>query len=292
MAAKPEIAIVGPGRLGSALARELVRAGYRLSEIISRDTRDSRKKARELARITGSRAATVASARALATLIWFCVPDREIASAAEALAGSGRGRKKDWQRAIAFHSSGALTSDQLEPLGRRGASVASVHPLMTFVEDSTPPLGNVPFAIEGDPPASRLARQIVGDLGGQAFLISKADKPAYHALATLTSPLVVAMLTAAEEAARAVGLSAADARRKLAPMVRQTVANYFALGPERAFTGPLARGEIAVIGQHLKVLKALPQARTVYLALARVALRKLPVENRKQLNRLLAGRAA
>jgi predicted short-subunit dehydrogenase-like oxidoreductase (DUF2520 family) len=98
---------------------------------------------------------------------------------------------------------------------------------------------------------------------------------------------LVALLIAGEQVARAAGLSAADARKNMQPIVRQTLANYAKLGPAGAFTGPIGRGDTATVRQHLRVLKKVPDAREVYVTLARVALRRLPVRNRKELERLL-----
>src|SRR5256885_13348063 len=80
MAAKPEIALVGPGRLGSALALALAGARYRIREIISRDT--STAAVRKLSREIKAKVASLRSAELDADLVWFCVPDREIASVA------------------------------------------------------------------------------------------------------------------------------------------------------------------------------------------------------------------
>src|SRR5438034_8934201 len=85
MPAKPQIAIVGAGRLGGALLLALTEAGYRISEVISRDTPSSQKRARDIARKTQSLTTTLKTANLNSDLIWFCVPDREIARAARAL---------------------------------------------------------------------------------------------------------------------------------------------------------------------------------------------------------------
>src|SRR5579863_10478391 len=168
MAEKPSVAIVGPGRLGRALALELRRAGYRISEIVSRNTAASKRKAQELARKVNAQSSTSDTARLDADLVWFCVPDQEIAAASHQLASA-----IVWKKKTVFHSSGALASGELKALQRRGASVASVHPLMTFVSGSIPSLKRVPFAVEGDAPAVRVARRIVGNLDGEAFTIRK-----------------------------------------------------------------------------------------------------------------------
>jgi predicted short-subunit dehydrogenase-like oxidoreductase (DUF2520 family) len=282
MAAKPRIAIVGPGRLGTALALELKRAQYTISEIVSGSRAASKRKAGDLARKVKAYASTSDRARLEADLVWFCVPDRELASSSGQLASV-----VDWRKKIAFHSSGALASDELKSLRQGGAAVASVHPLMTFVTGSTPSLIGVPFAMEGDAAAVRSARQIVRALGGEAFTIRKQYKAAYHAWGAFASPLLVAMLVTAEQLARKAGLSAVGARKKMLPIVRQTIANYGALGAAGAFSGPIVRGDAEIVRKHLQVLRKLPEATDVYLALARAALRYLPARNRGELKRAL-----
>jgi predicted short-subunit dehydrogenase-like oxidoreductase (DUF2520 family) len=279
MQMKPRIAIVGPGRLGSALTLELTRAGYHIAEIV---TRANQLTAKKLAGRVHARLSTTAQACLEAQVIWFCVPDRDIARAARELE-----RATDWKHKLALHSSGALSSDELNRLRQRGASVASVHPLMTFVSKSAPRLKGVPFGIEGDAKAVRLARSIVRDLGGELLEINKQSKAAYHAWGTFASPLLIAALVTAERVAGAAGISPTDARHLMLPIVRQTIENYADLGSADAFSGPIVRGDAATIRQHLRVLKKIPDARDAYLALARVALRHLPAENRRMLDRML-----
>jgi predicted short-subunit dehydrogenase-like oxidoreductase (DUF2520 family) len=263
------------------VALVLMRAGYGISEIVSGDSIASRRKARALAKQVQAKVAT-AAAHLEGDLIWFCVPDREIARTAQGLA-----KAVDWRGRIALHSSGALASVELRALRLCGAAVASVHPLMTFVSGSFPSLKGVPFALEGDPASLRVARRIVRDLGAEAFSISSKRKTAYHAWGAFTSPLLIALLAMAERVARTAGLSTAQARRKMLPIVQQTLANYGKLGPAGAFSGPIVRGDAEVVRQHLKELKKLPEAREVYLALARAGLRYLPARNRGALEKLL-----
>ena len=253
-----------------------------ISEIISRNTPASKRDARELAGKVKARASSCANANLDADVVWFCVPDREIAAASRKLA-----LVIDWKKKIAFHSSGALLSDELDSLRQRGAAVASVHPFMTFVNGSIPSLKKVPFAVEGDPMAVRTARRIARDLGGEAFNIAKQQKPAYHAWGAFTSPLLLATLVTGEQVARAAGLSGVEARKKMLPILRQTITNYEALGPAGAFSGPIVRGDAETVRKHLQVLKKHPAGRDVYLALARAALRYLPVRHRGRLKKAL-----
>jgi len=158
---------------------------------------------------------------------------------------------------------------------------------MTFVPGSHPSVVGVPFAVEGDAAATRIARRIVRDLGGESFTLPAARKPVYHAWATLTSPLFLAFLVTLEDVARASGLAREDSRRKSLPIIRQTLENYSRLGPRHSFSGPIIRGDVETVAKHLAVLKKHPEARAVYVALARSALRSLPVKNRNELRKLL-----
>ena len=210
-------------------------------------------------------------------MIWFCVPDSKITEAAREYSG------REWNGKIVFHSSGVLTSDALQSLRVRGASVASVHPLMTFVRGSVPDLSGVTFAMEGNPRAVRVARRVVRDLGGEMLLLRKPDKTAYHAFATMICPLLVALLASAEEAAVLAGISREQARRRMLPIIAHTLRNYSQLGPKKAFTGPLVRGDAETISLHLQTLAALPAAREAYVALAKAAVEYLPTKHRSKL---------
>jgi predicted short-subunit dehydrogenase-like oxidoreductase (DUF2520 family) len=285
MAARPRITIIGAGNLGSVLAQSLRRSGYRIDEIVARARGLSLKAAQALARRVRARAATQSEAKMIAEVVWLCVPDGQIAPAATLIAKSNR-----WRGRVALHSSGALTSDELNILRRQGAAVASVHPLMTFVRETavTPSLlAKVPFAIEGDAAAVRVARGIVKQLGGVAYSIRKEDKAAYHAWGTFASPLFTALLATTEQVAASAGVRGGAAKKRMLPILQQTLAHYSALGGSDAFSGPLVRGEVAVVKRHLRVLRKTPPAREVYVALARAALHYLPVKRRGALQKLL-----
>jgi predicted short-subunit dehydrogenase-like oxidoreductase (DUF2520 family) len=158
---------------------------------------------------------------------------------------------------------------------------------MTFVPGGHPSLAGVPFAVEGDAMATRIARRVIRDLGADFFLIQVKRKDAYHAWATMTSPLLLAFLVTLEEAAIAAGLNRHDSRRMSLPIIRETLENYSRLGSQHSFSGPIIRGDVPTVAKHLAVLKKHPEARDVYVALARSALRRLPVKNRREMKKLL-----
>ena len=283
MVAKAIIAIVGAGKLGSALAVSLRRAGYAIDAIVVRSGR-SLKTSRMLARMVGGRVTSDLSATR-ANVIWFCVPDSEIARAARASQGA-----IEWKGRVALHSSGALSSDELDALRRHGAAVASVHPMMTFVRNSRPSLEGVSFALEGDRKAETVARKIVGELGGVCYPIRKNDKAAYHAWGTFASPLLTALLVTTEQAARRAGVPGTIAKKRMIPILRQTLENYAAFDAADAFSGPIIRGDVETVRQHLRILRSIPVVCDVYVSLGLAALQYLPAKNKSALRRALRSR--
>ena len=277
--------MIGPGNLGSALAAALKRAGYAVEIVTTRRSASSLKRAKTLAREVAAPLLTDLR-DAKSRVVWFCVPDSQIARVSSQMAEtmtSARGM-------TALHSSGALTSDELRDFRRKGARTASVHPLMTFVAGSRPSLAGVSFAIEGDAAAVRVGRQIVNDLGGVAYPIRKKDKAAYHAWGAFTSPLLTSLLAASERVALLSGIDRKSARRRIIPILLQTLANYASFGPAGAFSGPIVRGDVETVECHLRVLKKVPSARNAYIALARAALDYLPAKNRSELLSALGAR--
>jgi predicted short-subunit dehydrogenase-like oxidoreductase (DUF2520 family) len=276
----PRIAVVGAGRLGATLAGRLAEAGYTITEIVARNSR-SLANAQRLARKVGARASAPRAVTLDADVVWFCVPDSQIAAAAVVFSGH------DWRKKLAFHSSGVLSRDALSVLRERGASVASLHPLMTFVNKSKPNLEGVPFAVEGDAAALGVASRIIRDLGGNAFRIRKQDKIAYHAFATMICPLLVSLLATSEKVAELARIPSSRRRNLIMPIIRQTLANYESWGAAASFSGPIVRGDAETISRHMAVLAKARSAKRVYVSLVCSALKYLPSENGRAIQKAL-----
>lgn len=279
IAKRPTVSIVGPGSLGSALAFNLHRAGYDIKFLVVRSRKKAASQTVKLARRVKAKLVVLGETSLDTNLVWVAVPDDAIAAVAEEMAGN-----QDWHGKTVFHSSGALTSEVLSPLREKGANVASVHPGMTFVRQSMPRLRGVPFGVEGDAAAVRLTKQIIGDLEGTAHSIKAENKVLYHAFGTFASPMVVALMAALEQVGKAAGIKSSHLGTMAAPLLRQTISNYLEHGAAAAFSGPLVRGDVATVRRHLEALRETPQAREVYVSLARTAVEFLPVKNRAKLD--------
>ena len=276
------VSIAGPGNLGTALALTLTSAGHAVKFIAVRRKAAVNRDVKILARTIKARLVELGTTPLDTDLVWLAVPDDAIAATALRLAPL-----QDWHGKIVLHSSGALTSDALAPLRQKGARVASLHPGMTFVRSSVPQMAGVAFALEGDLAATRVARQIVEDLGGTVHTIKKHHKVLYHAFGSFASPLVIALMATLEQVAQAAGIRRQNIKTMMVPLLWQTLHNYLKHDASSAFSGPLARGDVATIRKHLEELEQIPEAREVYVALARAATKTLPVKNRKEVEKAL-----
>lgn len=290
---KPSIAVIGAGKVGSALAILLHKKGYAVSGVASR-TLDSA--ARLAGRLNCPVFEDCARAARGADVVFVTTPDREIAPVSARIAAGGGYRPGQ----VVAHTSGAHPSGELHGAREAGALAVSIHPLQSFaeVEGAMENLPGSYFALEGDEGAVKLAERIVKDLGGKSFIIDAGDKPLYHAAACIASNYLVSLMHFATGLYQNFGLSREEAFKALLPLVRGTVENIRRAGPVKALTGPLARGDVPTVKGHLEALeKVSGQERELYRQLGeytvRVALEKgsIDANQGKHLIKMLKGDA-
>jgi predicted short-subunit dehydrogenase-like oxidoreductase (DUF2520 family) len=265
------LSIVGAGRVGRALGQRLQQNGWQITVVAARTESSAKRAARFIG--AGRSVAGVPPTVAIASAILFAVPDDAIAGVCAALATNAR---EDLRGRIVLHTSGALSSCVLDPLRRYGAAVGSMHPLQTFSGVSVPALEGKIFAIEGDELAVRMARKIARSLGGVPVGIPSAKKALYHAAGAYAAGLCLAMEEAAVRMLMNTGLKRHEAQRALISLTHQVLENYKRLGPQKAWTGPLARGDFGVVAAHENALRELePEFLEAYRAANRLAARVL-----------------
>lgn len=261
------LAIIGAGRVGRALGKRLHELGWKIGAVVAQSEASARKAARF---IGAGRARAAISRDVLASkLILICTPDDAIANVAKELARIGA---EELSGKVVLHTSGALNSKALGSVRRCGAAVGSIHPLQSFSGVAIPPLEGKVFAIEGDPAAVKLARQVARALGGLPVQISGGSKPLYHAAAAFAAGHVLAIEETAARLMMSTGMTRAEAVRALLQLTRQVLENFERLGPRAAWTGPLARGDHGVVAAHLAAMQRLPREFTAaYAALNNLA---------------------
>lgn len=228
------VAIVGAGRMGTALESALRLAGVTVQGLLDHAHAD---------------AAADGDLGATADIVLLAVPDAAIANVAGRVA-TGR---------LVGHLSGATALDALAP-----HEAFSMHPLLT-VTGSGDSFAGASAAIAGTTAeAVRTAEALATTLEMTPFAIAEGDRAAYHAAASIAANFVVTLEGFAAEMAATAGVN----RHALVPLVRAAVENWAEKGAEAALTGPVARGDDAtVLAQRDAVAAALPHRLPLFDAL-------------------------
>jgi len=285
------VAVLGAGRLGTSLGAALRRAGYRVAAVSCRRPAS----ARESARLVGGAApfTDMLAAAERGSILFICLPDREIAGAAVGLAAAAAGISGK----TIFHVSGALPAATLAPLRARGANVASFHPVRSFPkkDGSGKTFAGVTIALEGDPKAVAAGARIAKALGGRALRLRPEQRPAFHAACSVLSNYLVVLFDMAETTLRRAGIRNRNAARALRDLAQETLRNVNSVDTGRALTGPIVRGDTETVARHLQALRARPRLREAYVALGRLALdlavrQGLPTDRIRALRTLLGDR--
>jgi predicted short-subunit dehydrogenase-like oxidoreductase (DUF2520 family) len=248
-----KLSIIGAGRVGQTIGRLARESGYDIADVVCRSRRSAASAVRFIG--AGKAEASVGARLSAADLILITTPDDKIKEAVELVLSNASGVG----RGVALHTSGALASDVLGPLVAHGFSVGSCHPLQTF-ESPARAISRARasyFCIEGEARAVRAARKLVRRIGAGHFEISTWMKGLYHAAAVMASGGVVALVSISLDMLARCGLSEAESKKVLLPLIEGTIANVRAIGPARALTGPVRRGDSGTVERNMKALAAI-----------------------------------
>jgi predicted short-subunit dehydrogenase-like oxidoreductase (DUF2520 family) len=218
------------------------------------------------------------------SVLLIATPDDSIAQVAKQAAILLTGIKA---ASVALHTSGALTSEVLNPLRDRGVAAGSIHPLISISGQTQRALSfsETHFAVEGDQAAIRASKQLVRDLGGDSFVIDTKTKPLYHAAALMASPNLTALVDIAVEMLTRCDISPARARQILLPLINSTVENLVRHDPRHSLTGTFKRGDIDTVRMHLGAIASerLTDAMRAYVTLAKRSLSMSEISRTKKL---------
>lgn len=260
-----DVAIVGAGRVGTAIAARLRDAGHRIVGVSGR-AGTAERAARYLPGVTVADGAVVART---ANVVVIGVPDDLIERTAASL--TDRHSVREGQAVV--HLSGATSLDVLSAARWAGAEVLSVHPLQTFpdVEGAMARIPGSGIAVTAwSETGFDLGERLARDVGGRPFRLADEAKPLYHAAAVFASNYLVAVTELADELFRAAGLT--DPVDLFAPLQRATLDNVASMGPAAALTGPAVRGDAGTVARNLEALSQhAPRAVPAYVVLADVA---------------------
>jgi predicted short-subunit dehydrogenase-like oxidoreductase (DUF2520 family) len=265
------IAIIGAGRVGSAVGFLLKRAGYTVTGVAARSLASAERASTFIG--AGEPATDAVMAASKADIVFITTPDGAIKNVCDRIA-SGGGLKAS---SLVVHMSGAHTLDLLDAARTAGAHRAVLHPLQSLAsrEQGIKTLPGSYFRIDTDPEAKVIAREIVTALGGIELAMPKwsPDKDSaalYHAGAVAVSNYFVALVDYGLKFYQALGAEQNEALKAVLPLIRGTLHNIETLGIPDALTGPIMRGDAQTVRDHLHAMqKRTPELASLYKALAR-----------------------
>jgi predicted short-subunit dehydrogenase-like oxidoreductase (DUF2520 family) len=244
------LAVLGPGKVGTAVAVAAHRAGVAEIYLGGRD-QDKVEAAAKL--VPGAKAWRIAEAARHADIVLICVSDNEIELVTKQLAQEEAFRKG----AVVAHLSGALDSSVLKPAGDLcGAYVASAHPLKTFpsVSAAIDEEPGTHWFLEGDAQAVVKLSQLISRLGDFPHAITSEGKAIYHAASVVACNYLSTLMDTALEMMEQASVDKTVAWSALRPLVYGTLNNIDKMGPEAALTGPIVRGDEVTVEKHMHAL--------------------------------------
>jgi predicted short-subunit dehydrogenase-like oxidoreductase (DUF2520 family) len=256
---RAKFALIGPGRAGATVALALIARDYEATGVAGRAPDAS--STVTTAACLDADPVLVTKAGRHAAIVIIATPDAAIEATAVAVAPSLQ------RGALVIHLAGSLGLTVFEPMLalRPDVRVGALHPLQSIPSVSVG-LDRLPgswAAIAGDAQVGELAEA----LELRTFVIADENRARYHATAVVASNHLVALLGQVERLAAAAGVPF----EAFAPLAEASLENVFALGARAALTGPVARGDLATVADHLRELP--PSERDAYRALAREAAR-------------------
>ncbi|MGH2734294.1 MAG: Rossmann-like and DUF2520 domain-containing protein [Actinomycetota bacterium] len=270
--ARLKVALFGAGRVGTAVAALLGRAGHDVVGVASRTPASAHRAAERL----GCPTFTFESLPP-ADVLLIGVVDGAIPEVATALTDRVRG-------GVAVHFAGSLGLGPLVPLIEAGASGAALHPVQAC-PDVDSAIRRLPGSVWGVTCSDRLsdwARELISrDLEGLPVDVAEQHRALWHAAAVVSSNGIAALLAFGERILETIGIE--EPERVLGPLAEGVVANAAAGGGGGAtLTGPAVRGDHETIARHLRAFEEGPTGMTS--AYARVT--QLIVEEARAADRI------
>ncbi|MEA2516866.1 MAG: hypothetical protein QOG16_704 [Actinomycetota bacterium] len=254
-------ALVGAGRVGTAVASLLLSAGNAPQAIASRS------------QLSAQRASSLLDAPVVdlddlpdVDVALIGAGDEAIRSIAKQLGSKAR---------VAIHFAGAYGLEPLQPVIESGAWACALHPVQACPDISTA-IDRLPGSAWGVTctwPARQWAHRLIAEqLNGTPIDVGEEARPIWHAAAVSTSNGIAALMAVGERLLASIGL--AEPEQILGPLARGTVDNAIAGGGGAAtLTGPAIRGDAATVARHLDAIRtSAPELLDAYALAARVIL--------------------
>ncbi len=225
---------------------------------------------------------------ARADVVLLTVPDDALAGLVEGLAALGVWRPGQ----IVVHAAGRYGTGVLAPAAAAGAIPIALHPAMTFTGTSLDiaRLAGCPMAVTAPAPVLPIAQALVLEIGGEPVVLAEEARAGYHAAVCHGANHLVTLVAQAERLLERLGV---DRPGMLLAPVLSAALDGAVRGGEAGLTGPVVRGDLGTVSEHLRVVAALAaqDERLVDVLPTYVALARATVQRSLVLGRLTTAQA-
>lgn len=177
------------------------------------------------------------------------------------------------------HCSGSISSEIFSNINNHGAYGYSIHPMFAISDkyNSYKNLSQAFITIEGHKKHIEFLKQLFFQLGNEVAIISKENKVLYHAASVTVSNLVLGLINNGINYLEECGFTHDMAIKALYPLIEFNLKNIREKGAINSLTGPVERGDLLTIINHLSVLKK--EDKELYKLLSKNILKIAKIKN-------------
>lgn len=246
------ITFIGSGNVATRMARAFHKKGFTIQEIWSRNIEHASKLAEV---VSAGSISDLNNINTLSDLYILAVPDDYIDDLAMRL----NNRIPD--KSILVHTSGSVSQEVLNVHDRYGV----LYPLQSFTSGRKVKFKRIPMLING---SNQEVRQALIELASylSKTVVEMADekRKKLHLAAVILNNFTNHLSRMAKSYTDAENIDF----KLFKPLLIETVAKIYDLGPDKAQTGPAKRGDLETIEKHLNLLAMEPSLKSLYQSLS------------------------
>ena len=258
-----KICIIGAGRVGTTIAALVANNkthDLAIKTIYSLHEESLRRSAKYIADESKKILFTTDISKCLEDVncIFICTPDDTIEKVCTDILSKS---SEDASEKLFVHFSGAKSLSVLKKALEADAYVASMHPIKSFasIDNSIKTMHGTVFGVTFQKNCPEIIKKVIYDIvdsfNGKPVEVVDELKPLYHASACVASNYLVALIDYAVKIHDRIGITPDESLEGLMSLIEGTVDNIKRMGTKKALTGPIARGDIGTIKEHLKNFK-------------------------------------
>nr|WP_294388280.1 Rossmann-like and DUF2520 domain-containing protein [uncultured Clostridium sp.] len=208
--------------------------------------------------------------------IFITTPDNQIADVWNEV------KKLPIKEKLICHCSGSISSEVFSNINNHGAYGYSIHPMFAISDkyNSYKDLSQAFITIEGNEKHIEYLKMLFSHLGNDVAIINKENKILYHAASVTVSNLVLGLINNGVNYLEECGFTKEMAIKALYPLIENNLRNIKERGAVKSLTGPIERGDLSTVINHLNVIRE--EDKELYRLLSKNILKIAKVKNKNR----------